>query len=611
MADSNANPILISNQALQQPQPVTETFKESTGTIIYANSFSGIGQVPMPEEWKSALNSDYGETGNNVIIQLQQKIQQMPDGPWYVDTKDGVLYIHNRKLQEPSRASYTYQGGNGELLQVSFETQYITKTRRASTATGIDPNKGLNTEVVSNGQQSVRMVDQQTYYDYYDPITGVYKTQSIINAFKNRQVSFGTIMAFSDRYKQDRGGGKKTPFTAAQWKTIHDTHKRQIEADRKKQKASLAKKYAEYQATERSTKKSASDVYREQAINETLETKDLEANVLEFLTVPYGEDAPKVMAELEQAAKNGTLESILKNRFQRTTYTFTNKKRNDGGAVVEAWTTTFVGKKSIYSTGVSPALAAKIDANPNVYQIPNNKAKDKRAQYMGASQVFTKTAVNATVSGYRLLRAYYTRKYGSIDQDLSRRVLASVNQSRKYTEKKLQAKAIVIGRPSLATSQVITLNNVGKRWSGAWYIKKCLHKIEGSSGYTTELELTRHRGVEGYSASTEKNTHGHDTSQRSSGGSTSSKPLTSINLTSLEANFWNASKETNKEDLAILKLAGVQDAVIPQGRVLGDLTKTQKVKFVLVRRPTAAERKKYGRQAQQAIQSGKKATKKK
>ena len=610
MANSNANPILISNQALQQPQSVTESFKESTGTIIYANGFSGVGRVPMPEAWREALNSDYGETGNNVVIQLQQKIQQMPDGPWYVDTRDGVLYIHNRKLQEPSRASYTYQGGNGELLQVSFETQYVTKTQRASTATGIDPNKGLNTEVVSNGQQSVRMVDQQTYYEYYDPITKHYRTHAIINAFKNRQVSFGTIMAFSDRYKQDRGGGKKTPFTAEQWKTIHDTHNKQIVEDRKKQKAYLAKKYSEYQATQRSTKK-ARDIYREQAVQETLETKDLEANVLEFLTASYGTDAPKVMAELDQAAKSGTLEAILKNRYQGIAYTFNNRKRNDGGAVVEAWTTTYVGKASVYSEGVSPALAKKIDASPNLYQIPNDKAPGKRDQYLGTSHVFTKTAVAATISGYRLLRAYYTRKYGSIDQDLSRRVLASVNQSRKYTEKKLQAKAIVIGRPSLATSQVITINNVGKRWSGAWYIKKCLHKIEGSSGYTTELELTRHRGVEGYSASTEKNTHGHDTSQRSLGGSTSSKPLTSINLTSLEANFWNASKETNKEDLAILKLAGVKDAVVPKGRVVGDLTKTQKVNFVLVRRPTAEERKKYGRQAQAAIQSGKKATKKK
>lgn len=593
MADNKANPILISNQALQQPQPVTESFKESTGTVIYANEYSGLGKITMPDDWRSALNSDYGETGNNVIIQLQQKIQQMPDGPWYVDTRDGVLYIHNRKLQEPARAAYTYQGENGELLQVSFETQYVTKTRRASTATGIDFNKGLNTEVLSNGQQNVRMVDQQTYYDYYDPTTGVYKPQSIINAYRNRRVSFGTVMAFSNRYKQDRGGGKKTPFTSAQWSTIHQIRGQQIKEDRAKQQAYTDKKYKEYQATDRGTGGvRAGGIYIDQAVDETLETKDLEVNVQEFLVGFYANDAAQVQAELEQAARNGTLEGILKRRFRSSSYTFKNQ-RNDGGAVVEAWTTTKMGPGP-HRVGYNQKA---IDNNPNVHRI-SDMGND------GYATVFTKTAVQATVSGYRLLRAYYSRKYGdSIDQDLSRRVLASVNQSRKHTERKLQAKATVIGRPSLATSQVIILHNVGKRWSGAWYIKKCLHKIEGSSGYTTELELTRHKGLESYSASTEKNTHGHDTSKRVSGGAPSSKALTNINLTSAEANYYNAATSLNKEDLAVLKLAGVQDAVVPRGNV-GDLSKTTKVSFVLTRRPTAAERKKYGRQAQQAIQGG-------
>lgn len=595
MADSKANPILISNQALQKPQPVTESFKESTGTIIYANEYSGLSKIPMPDDWKSALNSDYGETGNNVIIQLQQKIQQIPDGPWYVDTRDGVLYIHNRKLQEPARAVYTYQGENGELLRVSFETQYVTKVRRASTSTGIDQNKGLNTEVLSNGQQNVRMGSQQTYYDFYDPTTGVYKPQSIINAFRNRRVSFDTLMAFSNRYKGDRGCGKRTPFTTTQWDTIHRIHKQQINEDRAKQQEYTDKKYEEYQAVDRANSrvgKTANDIYRSQAVDETLETGDLEANVREFLVGLYANDASQVQAELEQAARNGTLDNLLKHRYQSTTYTFKNQ-RNDGGAVVKAWTTAKMGPGP-QRRGYNQKA---IDENPNVHRI-TDMGND------GYATVFTKTAVQASVSGYRLLRAYYSRKYGtSIDQDLSRRVLASVNQSRKYTEKKLQAKAIVMGRPSLATSQVIIINNVGKKWSGAWYIKKCLHKMEGSSGYTTELELTRHKGLESYSASTEKNTHGHNTSKRASGGGTSSKALTSINLTSAEANYWSAATTINKEDLAVLKLAGVQDAVVPQGNV-GDLSKTTKLSFVLTRRPTTAERIKYGRQAQQAIQSG-------
>ena len=62
-----------------------------------------------------------------------------------------------------------------------------------------------------------------------------------------------------------------------------------------------------------------------------------------------------------------------------------------------------------------------------------------------------------------------------------------------------------------------------------------------------------------------------------------------------------------KEDLAILKMAGVQDAVTPRGNT-GDLRRTHRISFDLVRTPTKEERKKYGRAAARAVDSGIKTT---
>lgn len=590
MAENDkANPILVSNQALQKPQEATEKFITSTGTVLYANGYSGIGQVAMPDDWKEALNSDYGETGNNIIIQLQQKIQQMADGPWYVDSRDGVIYIHNRKLQEPSVADYTYQSENGELLQASFETQYVTKVLRASTSTGINMNKGLQTEVVSYGQHNVRMADQ-TYMDYLDPQTGSYKPQSAINAFNAGKLSYSSLIVLNDRVKQTRGTNKSA-FTEKQWQQIRAINERQRIEQRRAQQEYTDKQYEEYSSHGRN----AYSISLEKGVTETLETKDLEANVTEFLTGIYGSQGGQVQAELENAARNGTLDNILKNRFQSTSYTFTAKRKGDGGATVEAWTPTKVG---IVNGHLS---IDEIDRNPYIHRLGWMSNE-------GYVPVFTKTSVEATVSGYRLLRAYYSRKYGpSIDQDLSRRILAAANQARKITEKKLQAKVLLVGRPSLKTSQVITLHNIGKKWSGSWYIKKCIHKMDGSSGYTTELELIRHKGVEGYEAAVQSNSHGHDTSGRNRGGTVSSKALTNINLTSTEAIYFNAASKTKKEDLAILKMAGVNDAVVPRGNT-GDLSRTNKISFDLVRTPTVEERKKYGRAAAQAVDSGIKTT---
>lgn len=586
-----ANPVLISNQALQRPQEATDKIMNSTGTVIYANGYSGIGQVAMPDDWKEALNSDYGETGNNIIVQLQQKIQQMADGPWYVDSRDGVIYIHNRKLQEPSVADYTYQSENGELLQAYFETKYVTKVLRASTSTGINMNKGLQTEVVSYGQQNVRMADQ-TYLDYFDPQTGSYKPQSAINAFNAGKLSYSSLLALNDRVKQTKGTNKSA-FTENQWQQIRAINERQREEQRIAQKEYTDKKYQEYLSVYFLNR---DEIYREKGVTETLETKDLEANVTEFLAGIYGSQGGQVQAELENAARNGTLDNILKSRFQSTTYTFTAKRKGDGGATVEAWTNTKWGHDKN-----GQISRYEIDRNPYVH-------RTGEMDNDGYFPVFTKTSVEATVSGYRLLRAYYSRKYGpSIDKDLSRRVLASANQARKITEKKLQAKVLLVGRPSLKTSQVITIHNVGKKWSGSWYIKKCIHKIEGSSGYTTELELIRHKVVEGHEAAVQSNSHGHDTSGRNQGGTVSSKALTNVNLTSAESTYFNAASRTKKEDLAILKMAGVNDAVVPRGNT-GDLSRTNTISFDLVRTPTVEERKKYGRAAAKAVDSGIKTT---
>lgn len=55
----------------------------------------------------------------------------------------------------------------------------------------------------------------------------------------------------------------------------------------------------------------------------------------------------------------------------------------------------------------------------------------------------------------------------------------------------------VVGRPSLASSQIVIIDNVGKRWSGPWYIKQCTHSMDAGQGYVTNLELVKNAGKSG------------------------------------------------------------------------------------------------------------------
>ena len=55
------------------------------------------------------------------------------------------------------------------------------------------------------------------------------------------------------------------------------------------------------------------------------------------------------------------------------------------------------------------------------------------------------------------------------------------------------------GRPSLESSQILIIDNIGRKWSGAWYIKKCTHMMDAGNGYTCQLELVRNGAKSGSS----------------------------------------------------------------------------------------------------------------
>ena len=114
---------LVSNQVFDKIQEPTEYHSILNGTIIYANKYTGLPKIPMPPDWVDHLDAQGGGIGNNPLIQLEAKLKDMADGPWYIDDRDGILYIHNKDFQADSVHTYVYQQENGEVISVSFSTQ--------------------------------------------------------------------------------------------------------------------------------------------------------------------------------------------------------------------------------------------------------------------------------------------------------------------------------------------------------------------------------------------------------------------------------------------------------------------------------------------------------
>jgi hypothetical protein len=78
------------------------------------------------------------------------------------------------------------------------------------------------------------------------------------------------------------------------------------------------------------------------------------------------------------------------------------------------------------------------------------------------------------------------------------------NKGRTIIENKLDATLNVIGRPSLENSQIINISNVGKRWSGNYYIKSVTHNMDSSNGYTCSMELTKNLEESGSESTSNK-----------------------------------------------------------------------------------------------------------
>ena len=121
-----AEPRLISNQVYEHIQPITiEEEIIPKRIVLYANNFSGLD--PTDEELNNLLGNTVGMAGNNVLVQLKKKFSTFRNGPWYIDSRDGVVYIHNRKNSISNVHDYTYNRENGELLSATFTIQEVYK----------------------------------------------------------------------------------------------------------------------------------------------------------------------------------------------------------------------------------------------------------------------------------------------------------------------------------------------------------------------------------------------------------------------------------------------------------------------------------------------------
>lgn len=488
---------VISNKVYESLQVPTEQSRNTVGKILYANSFSGVAQVPMPEDLKALIDSDLGLIGNNILVQLEQKMKGYPNGPWYIDSRDGVIYIHNRKFTQEPEYNYIYQSENGEVLRVSFTMQNVTKRAKAQLTETIDPDdKGL---IVG----STDIKEPEKAKEEMSTVTTPYVAQ----VDNTMVVNYGSVP-----YEDYRS--HPTTNIAAEMEAEQRYGARAQKYNQAVKEYGSKKPYVAYQAGKQEMLDNLSTEQYREAINTA-------ANNLPS-------DKKRQLQQILKNSKNGKeLESNLRQLLENERYLFTGEYKME--YLAEEW----VDPREYDPEGITPLHMIDLrDTQGNKFKIASANDQSHRGiaameknpyitvypdtyelKYSGEG-VTTPTMtrkvkakvkirrmkkVPVLVPIYKLYHNLFGR-YGGADK-VSWAMNANANGGLKTTERKLVCQMTVVGRPSLQSSQVISLENVGKRWSGYWYIKSVQHSMDAGQGYLCTLDLIKSNAKAGQTTS--------------------------------------------------------------------------------------------------------------
>lgn len=487
---------IISNKVYESLQVPTEQSRTTTGKILYANRFSGVAQVAMPSDLKSLIDSDLGLIGNNILVQLEQKMKGYANGPWYIDSRDGVIYIHNRKFQEEPEYNYIYQSENGEVLRVSFATQKVTKRVKAQLTQALDPeDKGLivgSTDITEPEKEKEEVTLLKPFVAQVDNTMVVNYGSVPYEDYR----SHPTTNIAAEMEAEQRYGAKAQKYNSAM------------------KEYGSQKPYVAYNAGKQEALDNLSTEQYREAINTAVNN--------------LPNDKKRVIQQILKNSKNGKeLESNLRQLLENERYLFTGEYKME--YLAEEWVDpreydpegrTITHMVNIRTFSSNPYEKQMIDnqsqrgisameKNPYITVYPDTYKVEYSRDGVTTPTMTRKVKAKVKIRRmkkvpflvpiYKLYHNLFSR-YGGADK-VTWAMNANANGGLKISERKLVCQMTVVGRPSLQSSQVIYLDNVGKRWSGFWYIKSVQHSMDAGQGYLCTLDLIKNNARDGQTTS--------------------------------------------------------------------------------------------------------------
>lgn len=401
--------------------------------------------LPKDPDQKYSTFSSIMVTGNNTskFQQLNEIVNQLPGAPYHANGRDNKLTFQNSRAHDKIVLSYTYAGGNGELLEFGVDTDFSMASPDITKSTDIDPDdKTLNTEVNQVVANTNAMYQDGKVVNFTP-----WKLGPIIMPRDNTEI-------LDKRYTGPTTGYSPSPNEPANLTVKPSLGKNIIYKGEQDAIKDIGENYelsqADYDAysqkLEEWVKKSNDAQTVEEFHSQIRDSNNLpDYTIKRLVTVEtyeypgkYSGSNPKTLS------KNSGFVADTKEQWKRG---FKHLKKQSGYTII-----------------------------PSVTRHPN----DPYLGYDPGSSVLVRKSITVEIPipGARVLASYSpTHSANGLVGDMVKRA-----------QSKITATAKVIGNPSIESSMNIEILNVSDRYSGVWYTKEVTHSFD-KSGYTCEIEF--------------------------------------------------------------------------------------------------------------------------
>lgn len=522
---------LIDNPVYKSPVKVNLNLLGDTGTTLYCNGFGGLEKIDnMDEDLREMLESTKQLPGNTILIQLKNFFKTVAGGPWFIDLVNGILFIHNRNWTDPTIHKYTYYQEHGEVLSASFSLQdkfqgksRVVKSTAYNPLEGIleqirggDPKKTPNW-IIKNDPIKAKegeLVPNHIHLNYSTRVNNIYKNNPQAASMeaqakvaeKNREEYRKAVEKeeFKRRVKEFPNNYNKSAYLSSPKVRSKSDAEAYVKVSQVSPYRAFLEVFSVYKKENPNSSLNISDASElwESSLHEAVkraEKGQLKTdNVTEAALEIFNDNIEGPKIDFNSSIQMKFNDEMAQVGSQRLKFV---KVQNVADWENEVKAMGYTPYSSFTGNTVVPGRGRRTFINGVESVTGKTGLWGETGWYVAALTPYNDGKIR-TATKKQFLEAAVANDplFGQVQQILSmqaqqramdRRVRAIENFLKKGREKELTATLEVVGRPSLIAARYIELYNVGKNYSGKWYVKQCEHKFNTQTGYITTLNMVR------------------------------------------------------------------------------------------------------------------------